>query len=322
MSIEVAAIGRINVDLSLNVESLPAPGDHIFSTHSSVSFGGSAANFSRQLAKLGVEVALYAYVGDDMFGKAAAKSLSDSGVDTEGVLILENQPTGLFCNIKGQNGQQIIIANQGANRLLEKHVLDEDYLTQAKTVHVAGGFPMIAKRATELATTEGMIFSFDPGRAASDIDFSTILRSTDLLFLNRRELKQYFGIKPSERELRKIAKTFPGIVVVKMGEEGAIATDGFQYCTSRIFEVTVADTLGAGDAFAAGFVTAWTRSEDIEQALHFANAVAAQAIAEDGAQNGQPTLDETAQFLRDYGIYIDDILRTFKGKGRRRRSRK
>ncbi len=322
MSIEVTAIGRINVDLSMNVESLPSPGDHIFSTNSSISFGGSAANFSTQLAKLGVDVALYACVGDDMFGEAATKSISDSGVDTHGVLILENQPTGIFCNIKDENDQKIIIANQGANRLLEKHVLDEDHLTQAKTIHVAGGFPMITNRVAELATTEGMIFSFDPGRAASNVDFPAVLRRTDLLFLNRKELKDYFGIKPVERELRKFAKTFPGIVITKMGEEGAIATDGFQYCTSRIFEVNVADTLGAGDAFAAGFVTAWTRSEDIEQALHFANAVAAQTIAEGGAQNGQPTLDETAEFLRDYGIYIDDILRTFRRKGRKRRSRK
>jgi len=322
LSIEVAAIGRINVDLSMSVESLPSPGDHIFSTNSSISFGGSAANFSTQLAKLGVDVALYACVGGDMFGEAATESLSDSGVDTHGVLILDNQPTGIFCNIKDGNDQKIIIADQGANRLLEKHVLDEDHLTQAKTIHVAGGFPMITNRVAELATTEGMIFSFDPGRAASNFDFPAVLRRTDLLFLNRKELKDYFGIKPLERELRKFAKTFPGIVITKMGEEGAIATDGFQYCSSRIFEVNVADTLGAGDAFAAGFVTAWTRSEDIEKALHFANAVAAQTIAEGGAQNGQPTLDETAEFLRDYGIYIDDILRTFKRKGRRRRSRK
>jgi hypothetical protein len=57
-----------------------------------------------------------------------------------------------------------------------------------------------------------------------------------------------------------------------LGREGAIASDGFEFCTSRAFDVPVADTTGAGDAFAAGFLTSWTRLEKIEQALHLANA--------------------------------------------------
>jgi sugar/nucleoside kinase (ribokinase family) len=167
-------------------------------------------------------------------------------------------------------------------------------------------------RAMELATTHGMILSLDPGRAANALEFSRILKHTDLLFINQNELKDYFSIEPKEPELRAFAKTFPGIVILKMGEKGAIATDGFEFCTSHIFEVPVVDTMGAGDSFAAGFITAWIRSENIEQALNMANAVAALTITKKGAQNGQPTLEETARFLRQHDISIESVLKTFK----------
>jgi 2-dehydro-3-deoxygluconokinase len=161
-----------------------------------------------------------------------------------------------------------------------------------------------------------MILSLDPGRAGMDLDYDKVLKRTDLLFVNQQELKDYFGINPTESALRNLAKTFPGILVLKMGDKGAIATDGFEYCTSKVFEVPVIDTLGAGDSFAAGFVTAWMRSEKIEQALNVANAVAALTITKTGAQNGQPTLDEAARLLRRHQISIDSVLKTFRKKPR------
>ena len=109
--------------------------------------------------------------------------------------------------------------------------------------------------------------------------------------------------------------------IVKRGKRGAVATDGFEYCTSQVFETPVVDTLGAGDAFAAGFVTAWTRSERIIQALHVGNAVASLTITKRGAQNGQPSLDSTSKLLKKNGVAIESILRTFR-KGKRRKKRR
>ena len=243
------------------------------------------------------------------------------GVDTSGVLILENQATGLFIYVHDEQENQIVVAKPGANKFLEKRIFEEENMVEAKVIHVAGSFPMMIERAAETATTNGIVLSLDPGRTGEAIDFEKTLKHTDLLFTNRRELKDYFKIESTEVELRKFAKTFPGIVIVKMGKEGAIATDGFEYCTSGIFEVEVRNTLGAGDAFAAGFVTAWTRSENIEQALNIANAVAALTIMHDGAQVGQPTTEQTAKLLREHDISIDGILKTFKSRSRGKRKR-
>jgi ribokinase len=323
VTVEVVSIGRVNIDISMSVKKLPKLPSHIVSEDGHISMGGSAANYAMQSARLGVKTGLVSCIGDDSYGQMAMKDISKEGVDTKGVLVLEKQSTGLFFMAKEKTGSRMVFATPGANKFLDKHTLDESYLNRAAVIHIAGGFPMMIGTTADLATTEGIILSLDPGRDASSIDFNTVLQKTDLLFLNTGELKQYFGIAPTKKELKNFAKTFPGIVIVKRGKKGAIATDGFEYCNSQAFEVPVVDTLGSGDAFAAGFVTAWTRCERIEQALHFGNAVGALTITQKGAQNGQPTLDETEALMKKNGISIKEITRTFrrpkKQRGRRKR---
>ncbi|MHA2322125.1 MAG: carbohydrate kinase family protein [Candidatus Thorarchaeota archaeon] len=319
---EIVAIGRINVDINMKVERLPKANEHIICETGRIAYGGSAANFATQSARLGVKTMLASCVGDDDYGQLAVKEITKAGVDTSCLLVLEKQPTGIFVYAHDTKGERIVVVEPGANRFLEKRVFEEDHLLDAQVIHVAGSFPMLIDRVAEVTTSYGMILSLDPGRAGIDLDYDKILKRTDLLFLNQKELKDYFKINPSESSLRAFAKTFPGIVVLKMGKKGAIATDGFEYCTSEVFEVPVVDTLGAGDSFAAGFVTAWMRSERIEQALNVANAVAALTITKTGAQNGQPTLDEAldevARLLRRHQVSIDSVLKTFRGRGKPR----
>ncbi len=316
---EFVSIGRINIDIDMFVDRLPKRNDHVMCEKGHVSLGGSAANFATQATRLGINTTLVSCLGDDVYGELVIKELTKIGIDTSCILVLDKQETGIFFYAHDPQNDQIVVAKPGANKFLEKRIFEEDTVVDAQIIHVAGSFPMMINRASEITTNHGMVLSLDPGRAASDLDFDKILRHTDLLFLNSHELKEYFKIEPTESALRKFAKTFPGIVILKMGEKGAIATDGFEYCTSQVFEVPVKDTLGAGDSFAAGFITAWTRSERIPQALNMANAAAALTIMHEGSQNGQPSLEEVARLLRKHNISIDSILKTFKPRQRGRR---
>lgn len=318
---EFVVFGRINIDIIMRVDTIPKKNEHVICEEGHISFGGSAANFAAQASRLGVKTTLVSCVGDDPYGHLAVKEMSRLGVDTSCILVLENQSTGLFIYTHDAAENWFVVAKPGANKFLEKRLFEEEDLVDAQVMHLAGSFPMMIDRAMELATTHGMILSLDPGRAAGKLEFSRILRHTDLLFVNQDELKEYFKVQPIESELRAFAKTFPGIVILKMGAKGAIATDGFEYCTSNIFEVPVVDTMGAGDSFAAGFITAWIRSERIEQALNMANAVAAMTITKQGAQNGQPSLEEAARFLRQHNISIDSVLKTFKTVSKQRKNR-
>lgn len=311
MGVEVVSCGKVNIDIVIDVDELPKDAQHIMANSSSVSLGGSAANFAVHSARLGVKTKLVACVGDDFYGRDAVKRISESGVDTSMIQSIAGQPTGLFFLVKqGQQGD-FVIAEMGANQHLEKLALRRKKVATARTIHIAGDFPNIIMEAARIATSEGIVLSLDPGRKAKNIDFSTVLPHIDLLFLNNEELQRYFDINPTEKNLKRLGKDMPGIVIVKQGADGTMATDGFNLYHSKAFEVSVADTLGAGDAFAAGFITAWTRSEDIRLALHMGNAVAALTIKEEGAQNG-PTLKQTHELLTQYGINTDPILRTFR----------
>ena len=303
------------------IDRLPKKNDHIMCDEGHVSLGGSAANFATQASRLGIKTTLVSCVGDDVYGELIIKELVKTGVDTSCILALDKHETGIFFYAHDPQNDQIVIAKPGANKFLEKRVFEEENMADAQVIHVAGAFPMMIDQASALATTHGMVLSLDPGRAASTLDFDKVLKQADLLFLNTQELKDYFKLEPTESALRKFAKTFPGVVILKMGKKGAIATDGFEYCTSQVFEVPVKDPMGAGDSFAAGFITAWTRSERIPQALNVANASAALTIKQKGAQIGQPTLEEVARLLRKHNISIDSILKTFKPRQRRHRGR-
>ena len=318
MTDDVVAVGRVNIDMIMDVDMLPAKNDHIIAKSAHISFGGSAANFAFQSVRLGVKTGLLACIGNDLYGQLALKQLVKMGINTDQTLVLERQSTGLYFHVRTPTEGRIIISDPGANRFLEKRVIEEDQLARSRTVHIAGGFPALTERIAEVTATNGMILSLDPGRAAEGMDFAKILPKTDLLFVNRRELKNYFGLNPSERALRSFAKTFPGILIVKRGKNPAIATDGLDYSTSQVFEVPVVDTVGSGDAFAAGFITAWTRHESIEKALHVANAVAALTISKRGSQEGQPTFDQTVSFLKGHGISINEIVNTFKPRRRKK----
>ncbi|NWF96368.1 MAG: carbohydrate kinase family protein [Candidatus Thorarchaeota archaeon] len=316
MSAEVVSIGRVNVDVVMRVESLTGTDHHFTGQDGYIAFGGSASNFAAQSAKLGVKTALLSCVGSDLYGQVILRELARIGVDTRLVLTLDKQQTGIFTYIYDANRNEMVIVEPGANKFVEKHLLEESMLEGTSTIHLAGAFPMMTRRAAEIATVNGMVLSIDPGRAAASLSFNEVLPHTDLLFLNQRELREYFGMEASEAELRRLAKTFPGILVVKLAERGAVATDGFEYCESRAFDVQVADTMGAGDSFAAGFVAAWTRSENIEQALNVANAVAALTITQRGAQEGQPNLEQLERFLAKYDISIGTIARALRPERR------
>ena len=319
---EVVSVGRINVDIDLRMKVLPAVNDHVICDWGQMTLGGSASNFASQCSKLGLKVSLVSCIGNDEYGSLALREIAKLGVDTSCVMVLDSQPTGIFVIARDSAGGQIVMAEPGANRFLDKRVFEDDSIAEAQVMHIAGAFPMMIDRAIEMTSTHGMVLSLDPGRAAAGLDYQRLMKSTDLLFVNQEELKEYFGIEPKERELKALAKTFPGVLIVKRGRNGALATDGFEVVSSKIFEVEVADTMGAGDAFAAGFITAWTRAENIERSLHFANAVAALTITAQGAQNGQPSLEETEDLLREHGIQAEEVFRTFRKRPKPRRPRR
>jgi sugar/nucleoside kinase (ribokinase family) len=105
------------------------------------------------------------------------------------------------------------------------------------------------------------------------------------------------GTNDLESALRTLHDRYGNIVVVTMGEHGAMAYDGSRIHREPAFPVHAIDTTGAGDVFRGGFIYALVHRKPIDEALRIANAAAAVSCTRLGALNGVPTLDEVHELM-------------------------
>jgi ribokinase len=252
--------------------------------------GGSAANTAAWLAEAGADVALVARVGDDERGRAAVEELRRGGVDTH-VAVDSGRGTGTCLVLTEPDGERTMAPDAGANDALAEADLADDLLADAAHLHVAGyallrdGSRPAARAAMERASTEGVSVSVDPSSSAllssSFIDYA---EGTGLLLPNASEAHALTGDSDPEAAARTLAARF-GEVVVTLGPGGALWTDGDSVRRAAAVEVNeVADSTGAGDAFAAGFLHARTSGASTAEALAAGCGLAARAVAQAGAR--------------------------------------
>jgi ribokinase len=240
--------------------------------------GGAGANTAAWLARAGVEVTLIARVGDDAAAGLALSSLDgvELRVDPDPAL-----PTGTCIVLVAPGGERTMLPDPGANTTLSPDHLPSDVFVEDAVLHVSGyslmrpGSRGAALTAMDRARDAGMLISVDPSSAALLIDDPAFLdraRPVDLLLPNADELAALGGDLPGVKEF-----------VVKQGREGAYWSDGLKTIAVPAVHVDeVIDTTGAGDAFAAGFLSVWPG--DREAALKAGASLAAQAVAQAGGR--------------------------------------
>ena len=240
--------------------------------------GGAGANTAAWLARAGAEVALIAQVGDD---DAAAVALGGLvGVDLR-VGVDPQLPTGTCVVLVSPGGERTMLPDPGANIALSANGLSSDLFVAGNLLHVSGyslmrpGSRGAALMAMDKARDAGMRMSVDPASAALLLDDPAFLdraRPVDLLL-------------PNEDEFAALGGDLPGVAefVIRRGRDGASWSDGRRTLTTRAVAVDdVIDTTGAGDAFAAGFLSTWPG--DPEAALAAGVALAAEAVAQEGGR--------------------------------------
>jgi sugar/nucleoside kinase (ribokinase family) len=105
------------------------------------------------------------------------------------------------------------------------------------------------------------------------------------------------GTNDMEGALRTLQRRLGNVLVVTMGEHGAMALEGDRFYQAPAFNVHALDTTGAGDVFRGGFIYALVHGQPIDEALRTANAAAAVSCTRLGALNGVPTLEEVRELI-------------------------
>src|ERR1700754_3079502 len=242
--------------------------------------GGAGANIAAWLAHAGAEVALMARTGDDAAAEVALSRLD--GVDLRVTRDAE-RPTGTCIVLVAPGGERTMLPDPGANLNLSPDDLPGDLFAAGNVLHVSGysllryGSRPAALTALERARDAGMRISVDPASAAllrADPVFLDRARPVDLLLPNADELGAL-------GEVKGVKET-----VVTLGARGARWSDGVRTVTAPAIPVDdIVDTTGAGDAFAAGFLSVWPGEP--EAALAAGARLAGQAVAQAGGRPGE-----------------------------------
>jgi ribokinase len=242
-------------------------------------------------------------IGYDDHGKYLLEQLKFYGVESKYVKITTEKPTGVSMIVIDKSGEPLLFEMVGANEPLHKSEISKEAIENSSHLHMSGTTLETLAYAAKLAKKFEKTVSFDPGRTKSQAGFKKlypILKNVDVLITTRVEITRIVG--HSEYDFQKALeilrkKLREKIIIVKSGKDKTLAyLDKKSFSVSTV-PVKIVDTIGAGDAFAAGFLHKFLRKEKIEECVKFANACGALKVTREGAA-GLPMKDEVYAFYK------------------------
>ncbi|MBA9084893.1 2-dehydro-3-deoxygluconokinase [Fontibacillus solani] len=300
---EVVTFGESMVLFSTD-KSLPLEYVHHFNKQ----MAGAESNVAIGLAKLGHRVGWFSKLGDDPFGRYVLHQIRGYGIDTSRCISTPDAPTGVFFKEQRSRGktQVYYYRHHSAASLMKPDELDEEYLSGFKILHITGITPALSsnclaltRKAIAVAKERGLKIVFDPNvrwklwdseEAARKIMLE-LADSADYVLPGLDEGELLTGLSQPEDIAAALLK--PGVtgVVVKLGGKGAYYKSAQHSGYMAPFPAEEVDPVGAGDAFAAGFISGLLHGEKLEQAVLRASAMGAIAVGFNGDVEGLP--DET-----------------------------
>ncbi|MEA3549201.1 ribokinase [Pseudarthrobacter sp. C1] len=271
----VTVVGSINLDLIATAERLPTAGETIGGAVLSEQPGGKGANQAAAAARLGGSARMVGAVGIDAQGQRMLDALAGAGVDTAGVAVLPGA-TGTALIVVDRDGENQIVVCPGANSHLS---LDGVEFGPEETVlcQLEVGLPVVLEAARK--TPGYFVLNAAP---AMDLP-AELLERCDLVIVNESE----YTLIPALASAKLVAVTYGG-------DGSAMFQHGRKVAEAPSVAVTVANTVGAGDAFCAALVLALRQGLDYSRALAVANAVGGDAV---GDPSSQPDLARLGHYV-------------------------
>lgn len=301
---DAVCVGHILYDTRSYVDEFPKPDKMSFVkgtiTHS---IGGSATNVACNLCKLGDKAAIIGKIGFDDQGQYLLQQLKFYGVESKYVKITTEKPTGVSMIVIDKTGEPLMFEMVGANEPLTKHDISLEPIKEASHLHMSGSTLETLAYVAKIAKKMKKTVSFDPGRTKSQAGFKKlypILKNVDILLTNKVEATRIasFPEKDFSSSLEFLRKKLKNkIIIVKSGKEKTMVFNKEKSFTVSTVKVKVVDTIGAGDAFTAGFLHKFLKGSNLEECVKFANACGALKVTREGAA-GLPFKDEIYSFYK------------------------
>ena len=257
--------------------------------------GGSAANTLAGVASLGGRGAYIGKVADDQLGEVFGHDLRAAGVHYETAPLKDGPATARCLIAVPPDARRAMNTFLGASALLDENDIDADLVKASKIVFLEGYLfdrdeaksafvraAEIARAANrKVALTLSDVFCVERHR---DSFRHLVKNHVDILFANEAELKSLYETEDFEAALARVASETK-VAAVTRSEKGAVITRGSEMVEVPAEPVEkVLDTTGAGDLFAAGFLTGFARDADLETCGRLGVIAAGEIISHFGAR--------------------------------------
>ena len=310
---QVVVIGDANVDMVIRLPDRGLSSPDMTDSEPQLHGGGSAANVAVALSRLGLDVSFIGTVGDDGYGRWVRDDLDHEGIDTKGLCTVPDAFTPMVMALIEHDGERLVVIwppEGGAHLSLQEDQINQGMIRSTAWLHTSGiCFRASPARETilhtmELARQTGLTVSIDLNLrmevwgmdSETRMIFERAIELSDVVFGNaEEEIMPISGGNTIEAAMRNLSA---GVrtVIARQGDKGAMVTTPQESFHALAFPTIVVDTLGAGDAFDAGFIAARLAQLNLREAVRWGNAAAALKIGQVGAR-GLPSIGELKQLL-------------------------
>lgn len=277
---------------------------------------GAELNVATGLARLGLKVGWVSRIGNDAFGRFTLQQLDQEGIDRRQVTIDARYPTGFQLKSKVDDGSDPHVEyfrKGSAASHLSRDDFNRDYFGSARHLHLSGVAAALSDSTLALSTCAaaemkamGKTLSFDPNLRpvlwSSEREMVTRLNAlaayADWVLPGIKEGKILTGYDQPEAIADFYLDRGVKAVVIKIGCDGAWfkTADGLSDRVPAVETLNVVDTVGAGDGFAVGVISALLEGKSLPAAVRRGNKIGSLAIQAIGDSEGLPTRAELGDF--------------------------
>jgi len=271
--------------------------------------GGAEGTVAVGVKRLGHTAGWISQLGEDELGHYILSFIQGEGVDVSTVRMVSGKQTGLFVRERLPMGEALHFYYRTGSAFseIEPGALQEDYISSAKMLHITGITPALSNTcrrtidaAVDIAKKHHLTITFDPNLRLKlwSVDeakpvIERLMMSADYVLPGLEEMHSLYGIQPVERLLDHLHEIGCERIILKLGKEGAILSlpSGTETLAGYPVDNPV-DLMGAGDAFAAGFIAGILKGMAPKDSVDLANFVASMSIRLPGNIESLPTWDE------------------------------
>lgn len=297
---EIIVLGGINMDLVMNLDRLPAPGESRRAESYATFPGGKGANQAVACAKLGASVSFVSGLGEDGFAEALRKEMGASGVDMTHVPTKPGTRSGTAMIMVDQRGENLISFAPGAAAALCVEDIEQALEAASPNALFLVQFelgPDLVFPAIRAAKRRGLTVVWNPAPAPSGPIPADVIRCVDVVIPNETETEAMTGQKiqtpaDAEEALSILKEQGFARAIITLGSRGvAFSTEGrVEFVPAR--SVDAIDATAAGDVFVGAFSANWAAGRSLDECVAFANRAAALSTTRAGAMTSIPERSE------------------------------